>query len=190
MKKSKLRVINELRVEDPCPIPRFSEEAEVVPQGWYCRHCERQVYNLSKLSYREIGDVIERTNGDFCAAIARREDGSIVVAETEPSPFRRSAGAIIAAAALLAVPAAADDQVMELGKIKVAADPVPNGAGNGASGPHKDGAGSREETAQQHAAPAQSPVATPSAAPSPASGLTHTRGKVAVTPSGGKSNKK
>jgi len=47
----------------------------------HCALCDKNVYNLSGMTRREITELIERTEGVFCGRLYRRADGTVLTAD-------------------------------------------------------------------------------------------------------------
>lgn len=49
----------------------------------FCGECRKNVFNLSAMTRREAGDLLKQTNGNLCARLYRRADGTVL---TEDCP--------------------------------------------------------------------------------------------------------
>jgi len=113
--RSRLKIVDQLSVSSPCPDESFTTNAESIDKGWFCNQCSKEVYDLKKLSRKEIANLIESKNGHFCAVISRRLDGSIITKEpTNPAHSFLSAGILLASTALLNSQAMAQTDVGEI----------------------------------------------------------------------------
>lgn len=127
----KLEIVDRLSIERPCTIDDFATRAGRIGNDWYCDHCERRVFNLATMSRNEIARLIEHTDGEFCASITRRRDGSIVTTEASaPGRVFLAAGALFASTALLSGAAEAEETI---GKVAVESptptpEPTPSAA--------------------------------------------------------------
>ncbi len=111
MFKSKLKIVDQLRVGSPCPVSNFEQNADQSKEGWFCKECVKPVYDLAKLSRREIDALINRTDGHFCAAISRRADGSIITNDPmSASATLLSKGILLASTALISSSAVAESE--------------------------------------------------------------------------------
>jgi hypothetical protein len=50
-------------------------------QVHFCALCQKHVYNLLALSAAEAVALIERTEGELCARLYRRRDGTVLTAD-------------------------------------------------------------------------------------------------------------
>lgn len=101
-KKQRLEIVNSLEVSSPCHNENFSTNSTETESGWYCGECKKEVHDLSRCSQDEILQLIEQTQGNFCALITRKADGSIIT--NEPPAYSRSmlaTGLLLASTALL-----------------------------------------------------------------------------------------
>ena len=69
-----LNVINQVGVKNPCPIPKSQLQGNAL--GDYCLSCEKQVYDLSKLSKFEALSLLKN----------KEENPCICLLYTSPSP--------------------------------------------------------------------------------------------------------
>ena len=73
----------EATIARPC-----EESWAAMPGGPRARHCEacgKQVHNFAMMSAREIEKLVARADGELCARITRRADGSLVTLDARPS---------------------------------------------------------------------------------------------------------
>ena len=81
-------------VSVPAPTPRLIDEVKIAapcPADWdqmtgnddvrFCGSCEKNVYNLSRLTERELAALIVHTEGKFCGRIYFRADGTAITAD-------------------------------------------------------------------------------------------------------------
>ena len=110
MRRSKLNVIDTLRVATPC-----SADWDLMAgddKQRFCKSCEKHVYNLPLLSPDELVDLIERTEGKFCGRLYERRDGTVLTGDcpvglaAQLAATRRGRRRIGAAAVLAATAAA------------------------------------------------------------------------------------
>jgi len=66
----------------------------------FCYLCQKTVHDFSKLSKKEILELLDNSGDSFCASISRRVDGSIITKET-PSNSLFYSGVMLAGTALL-----------------------------------------------------------------------------------------
>ena len=90
----------EFAISKPC------EESWAEMQGSHrerhCSRCDKQVHNLPAMSSREIEKLVLASNGQMCARLMHRPDGSLVMLQSQP---RVAAAARIAASTALALSA-------------------------------------------------------------------------------------
>ena len=109
--KSKLKIVEDLTVTSPCPVESFENNSKVLNSGWYCNQCSKEVYDLKKLSRKEIANLIKSKNGQFCAVISRRLDGSLITKEPISATHSlASAGLLLASTTLINSPAIAQSE--------------------------------------------------------------------------------
>ncbi len=112
MFKGKLKIVDSIRVESPCPVPDFDNHAQALDQGWYCHHCEKEVYDLASMTREEIAKLIDNTGGHFCALVSHRQDGSIVTGDPVSRPTALiAAGALMASTTLIASTVLAESEI-------------------------------------------------------------------------------
>ncbi len=125
MFKKRLAIVESINVVSPCQAEDFDREAVRVDDGWYCEHCDERVYDLAAMTKREIAELIDRTDGKFCASVRRRSDGSLVTGDvTSPTRSFISAGALLASTALVSGVALAESEET-IGKIAVTDSETP-----------------------------------------------------------------
>ncbi|MEW6130998.1 MAG: carboxypeptidase-like regulatory domain-containing protein [Acidobacteriota bacterium] len=49
----------------------------------FCSECQKEVYNFSTMTRREIESLVQLTGGRFCARVIRDADDSVITAETK-----------------------------------------------------------------------------------------------------------
>jgi hypothetical protein len=79
MKTKSLDVINGLNVASPCKASWNAMAGD--DRARFCGLCEKHVYNIASLQAAEVEDLIRRTEGDFCARLYRRRDGTVLTAD-------------------------------------------------------------------------------------------------------------
>ena len=88
-------------------VMRSCEESWAAMEGnsheRHCELCAKQVHNFAAMTSREIETLVQAKNGELCARITRRGDGSLVTLDALP---RASMAAQIAASAALVMGAA------------------------------------------------------------------------------------
>lgn len=167
--KGKFKILNDLRVSKPCASEDFASISEPRENGWYCRHCEKEVHDLAKLSKKQILELIEATGGNFCASIRRRDDGSIITKEA-PSRSLISSGVFLAGTALLASSASAEPLPAMPGEVTLS---PPSKSSDGRNGADAPATASPSPSASDDDAVAG--VTTPTAGPRTASSSTASR---------------
>lgn len=74
-----LDVINGLDVASPC---KASWNAMLGDErARFCGHCEKHVYNIAAMTSDDVGELIRRTEGEFCGRLYRRRDGTVLTAD-------------------------------------------------------------------------------------------------------------
>ncbi|HEU4951382.1 MAG TPA: hypothetical protein VFT46_05490 [Holophagaceae bacterium] len=96
-------VLNQLRIASPCP----AAWAEMLgdDRARFCAACEKHVYDFSKMTAAEGLALIREKEGQVCARLWRRADGTVITADCAVGrrlSARRSVAGPLAAAALLA----------------------------------------------------------------------------------------
>lgn len=107
-KKTKLKIINSLEVSSPCHNDNFASNSTETKSGWYCGECKKVVHDLSRYTQKDILKLIDETEGNFCALIKRKADGSVLT--KEPPSYSRAllaTGVILASTALFSEKASA-----------------------------------------------------------------------------------
>lgn len=109
--KSKLTIVDQISVSSPCPDESFEKNARVLDAGWYCNQCSKEVYDLKKMSRKEIAKLVKNKKGNFCAVVSRRQDGSLITKEPVSSTQSfLTAGLLIASTTLINTPANAQSE--------------------------------------------------------------------------------
>ena len=100
--KLKLTIVEQISVSSPCPDESFEKNAKVLDAGWYCNQCSKEVYDLKKMSRKEIAKLVKAKKGSFCAVVSRRQDGSLITKEPVSSTHSfLSAGLLVASTTLI-----------------------------------------------------------------------------------------
>lgn len=81
--------LSDLVINTPCPMDWNRMDGD--DRKRFCSRCEKHVYNIEEMTEHEALQVIENLNGDFCARIFRRPDGTIVTSEC-PKVGKRTSG--------------------------------------------------------------------------------------------------
>ena len=71
--------IDRLRIASPCKVPWSAMAGD--DRARFCAHCEKHVYNIAAMTSDDVGDLIRRTEGSFCARLYRRRDGTVLTAD-------------------------------------------------------------------------------------------------------------
>lgn len=79
--------LEKLRIANPCPA-RW-EEMEGDERVRFCGACKKNVYNLSALPRSEAEALVARNEGQMCAALFRRADGTVLTSDC-PVGYRRA----------------------------------------------------------------------------------------------------
>jgi hypothetical protein len=74
-----LDVINDLSIASPCSASWAAMEGD--DRARFCGLCAKHVYNIAALTTPEVDDLIRRTEGQFCARLYRRRDGTVLTAD-------------------------------------------------------------------------------------------------------------
>jgi hypothetical protein len=69
-------LLAELRIASPCSASW--EEMEGSDRVRFCRHCRKNVYNLSAMSRQDAATLVRRTEGRACVRFYRRRDGTLL----------------------------------------------------------------------------------------------------------------
>lgn len=113
-------MLDHLKIASPCSADW--EQMEGDDRVRFCGECKKNVFNLSAMSRRDAEALIEEKNGDMCARLYRRADGTVL---TEDCPVgfsmkvthvRRRIGWAVAGAMSLAS-AFAQDSASLYGKV-------------------------------------------------------------------------
>ncbi|MBX9685442.1 MAG: energy transducer TonB [Candidatus Obscuribacterales bacterium] len=78
--------IDKFYIATPCAMNW--DELEGDERVRFCGGCQKNVYNCSELSSKELSDLIIQTEGKFCGRIFRRQDGTIITDDC-PLALRR-----------------------------------------------------------------------------------------------------
>jgi hypothetical protein len=94
--------INNLRVAKPCPVDWNSMSGD--ERARLCALCNLHVYNIVEMRSDEVRELITRTEGNFCARLFQRLDGTVLTRDC-PAGLRAVGARVarIASAALAAV---------------------------------------------------------------------------------------
>ncbi len=117
-RKSKL---DQLNVAKPCSASW--EQMTGNAQKRFCSECSKHVFDFSQMTRQQIEAVTAANQGNLCARIARREDGSMVMLEPPlPAYSRRRLNLPVLSAAVVAalsfgVPASAQQMVIKQGEV-------------------------------------------------------------------------
>ena len=58
----------------------------------HCALCEKHVYNISAMTAKEVTDLVERIENEFCGRLDRRRDGTVLTANCPVSANTFSSG--------------------------------------------------------------------------------------------------
>jgi hypothetical protein len=109
-------MLDQIKIASPCTADW--EQMQGTEQVRFCAECKKNVYNLSALSRRDAEALIKQTNGNLCARLYRRADGTVL---TEDCPVglsikitrvRRKIGWAVASALSLSSAFAQDDAML------------------------------------------------------------------------------
>jgi hypothetical protein len=90
MKTKMLDVINGLEIASPCKASWNAMAGD--ERARFCGMCEKHVYNIASLQAAEVEDLIRRTEGNFCARLYRRRDGTVLTADCPVGALAFSTG--------------------------------------------------------------------------------------------------
>jgi hypothetical protein len=96
MNTRKLPLLDDIRIATPC-----SESWDGMvgtEQVRFCGGCMKNVYNLSAMTRDEAEAVIREKEGDLCARLYRRKDGTVITADCTVGIRRRRITRLAAAA--------------------------------------------------------------------------------------------
>ena len=82
-----LKVLDNVRVASPCSASWDQMEGD--EQVRFCRHCDRNVYNLSGMSRQEAEALVRDREGRLCVRFYRRRDGTLLT-DNCPVGLRRA----------------------------------------------------------------------------------------------------
>jgi hypothetical protein len=74
-------MLDQIKIAAPCTADW--EQMQGTDRVRFCAECKKNVYNLSALSRRDAEALLKEKNGDMCARIYRRSDGTVL---TEDCP--------------------------------------------------------------------------------------------------------
>src|SRR5437867_3160947 len=94
--------LDNIRVAKPCPASWNDMEGD--DRVRFCAHCRLNVYNLSGMSRRDAGDLIQLVEGRLCVRFFRRKDGTVLTDDC-PVGMRWTGAAALVASCVLAVTA-------------------------------------------------------------------------------------
>jgi hypothetical protein len=72
--------LDRIDVRKPCSVAWDSMSGD--DRTRFCRECNKQVYDFSRMTRGEIENLIARESGQFCARFSRRTDGTIETADS------------------------------------------------------------------------------------------------------------
>jgi hypothetical protein len=72
-------VLDRVRIASPCPASWAAMSGD--ERMRFCALCSKHVYNISAMSTAEAVALIEETEGNLCARIYRRRDGTVLTAD-------------------------------------------------------------------------------------------------------------
>lgn len=67
----------QIKIASPCPARWQDMDGD--ERSRYCQQCRKQVYNFTKMSQPEILALIQEKEGDVCARMYQRGDGTILL---------------------------------------------------------------------------------------------------------------
>src|SRR5918996_590672 len=78
MEQRRIR-LDQIHIASPCPVSWQDMTGDQFVRS--CNECERKVYNLSLLRRSDAERLLTETNGELCARIFVRRDGSIMTSD-------------------------------------------------------------------------------------------------------------
>ena len=75
------KLLSRITIPTPCPVAWDQMEGD--DQTRFCRQCSKYVYNFVELESDDIVNIIRRNEGEVCAQLYRRRDGTIVTASCQ-----------------------------------------------------------------------------------------------------------
>jgi hypothetical protein len=82
-----LPMLARARIASPCSADWNAMEGD--DRVRFCERCQKHVYDLSALSTAEAEALLREKEGDLCARLARREDGTVVTGDCPVGASRR-----------------------------------------------------------------------------------------------------
>jgi hypothetical protein len=83
-----LTVLNDLRIASPCPAKWGSMRGD--DRVRFCDSCSKHAYNVSDLTADEAVTLIQKSDGQSCVRLFRRNDGTVLTAFRGPGRWYRS----------------------------------------------------------------------------------------------------
>ncbi|CAN5391127.1 hypothetical protein BH09SUM1_BH09SUM1_29960 [soil metagenome] len=80
--------LNLLRIANPCPVSWNSMKG--TDRERFCGLCKKNVYDTSKMKADEIRALVGGSDGEVCARLFKRQDGTLVTADCAPTRRRRA----------------------------------------------------------------------------------------------------
>src|SRR5215470_11348444 len=137
---AKKRRLDQLKIVSPCSTDWDQMSGD--EKRRFCVECDKFVYNFSQMTRQQVEAIVSIHQGQMCARITRRPDGSLLTLETSPCHpvvARRASpvvNATLAAILGLSVPANAINAEAFTGQLIVRSDAdsnlasIPNGGGD------------------------------------------------------------
>jgi hypothetical protein len=95
-----LQILNDIQIASPCPAYWGSMAGDDFVR--HCPECDKNVYNLSKLTAQAAADLIREKEGNLCVRLFRRKDGTVLTADCPVGLRQRTRRAFMRAGALVA----------------------------------------------------------------------------------------
>ena len=80
------QIVNDLRIASPCDVPWSAMDGD--DRVRHCGQCDRQVYNVARLSAEEVVALLQTSDHPPCFQLWRRSDGTVLTADC-PIGMRR-----------------------------------------------------------------------------------------------------
>lgn len=71
--------LDQVKVASPCSADWNAMEGD--DQARFCKHCQKNVYNLSAMTEKEAATLVRNTEGRLCVRYYRRADGTMLTAD-------------------------------------------------------------------------------------------------------------
>jgi hypothetical protein len=76
---TKLPLFDQITIDSPCPVSWESMQGD--KRVRHCRHCQKNVYNLSAMTREEVVGLIQQKEVQLCGRMFRRADGTLLTSD-------------------------------------------------------------------------------------------------------------